>query len=133
MLFSRQSWCMFRNPLEEQGDPAFSGSPNKGGQNQNWPTSGRKCYIIPTFLGIPKQRGTKSELAAEALPSGGPTSGRKCYITPAFSGIPNKGDNIKAQGKTKKNKEKTLSGIRRLPPLGLEPTTLELQRHCFTH
>ena len=37
------------------------GSPNKGGQNQNWPTSGRKCYITPAFLGIPKQRGTKSE------------------------------------------------------------------------
>ena len=36
-------------------------SPNKGGQNQNWPTSGRKCYITPAFSGIPKQRGTKSE------------------------------------------------------------------------
>ena len=40
------------------------GSPNKGGQNQNWPTSGWKCYITPAFSGIPKQRGTKSELAA---------------------------------------------------------------------
>ena len=38
-------------------------SPNKGGQNQNWPTNGRKCYITPAFSGIPKQRGTKSELA----------------------------------------------------------------------
>ena len=47
------------------------GSPNKGGQNQNWPTSGRKCYITPAFSGIPKKRGTKSELAhkwAEMLP-----------------------------------------------------------------
>ena len=39
------------------------GFPNKGGQNQNWPTSGRKCYITPAFAGIPKQRRTKSELA----------------------------------------------------------------------
>ena len=39
------------------------GFPNKGGQNQNWSTSGRKCYITPAFSGIPKQRGTKSELA----------------------------------------------------------------------
>ena len=28
--------------------------PNKRGQNKNWPTSGRKCYITPTFSGIPK-------------------------------------------------------------------------------
>ena len=52
------------------------------------PTSGRKCYITPAFSGVPKERGTKSELV-------GPTSGRKCYITPAFSGVPNKGDKIK--------------------------------------
>ena len=37
--------------------------------------------ITPAFSGIPKEKGTKSELA-------GPTSGRKCYITHAFSGIP---------------------------------------------
>ena len=39
------------------------GSPNNEGQNQNWPTSGRKCYGTPTFSGISKQRGTKSKLA----------------------------------------------------------------------
>ena len=27
-------------------------------------TSGRKYYVTPAILGIPKQRGTKSELAA---------------------------------------------------------------------
>ena len=66
----------------------------------------------------------------------GATSGRKCYRTPAFSGIPNKGDNIKAHGKTKGRKRKfsILSlGCCRLAPLGNEPMTLELQRHCFTH
>ena len=60
-------------------------------------------YDIPTFLGahewaevlhnpyilrVPRQRGTKSKLAASPMPSRGPTSGRKCYITPAFSGVP---------------------------------------------
>ena len=28
------------------------------------PTSGQKCYITHAFLGIPKERGTKSELDA---------------------------------------------------------------------
>ena len=41
------------------------GFPNKGGQNQNWPTSGRKCYITLAFSVIPKQERTKSELAHE--------------------------------------------------------------------
>ena len=47
--------------------------------------------------GIPKQRGTKSELAASALPSWGPKRGQKCYFTPTFSGVPNKGDKIRSQ------------------------------------
>ena len=48
------------------------------------------------------------------------TSGRKCYITLAFSGIPNKGDNIKAQGKTKKIfiLFLTLSGVLHIAPTG---------------
>ena len=44
--------------------------------------------LTPAFSGIPKQTGTKSELVASALPSGGPKSGRKYYVIPAFSGIP---------------------------------------------
>ena len=40
------------------------------------------------FSGIPKQRGTKSEVAASPLPSRGPERGRKCYVTPAFWGSP---------------------------------------------
>ena len=77
--------------------PAFSGVPNKGGQNQKskrtlgvtmmllvskrgfkdcpgflnstgrlGPKRGRKCYVTPAFLGIPKQRGTKSEVKTSA-------------------------------------------------------------------
>ena len=73
--------------------PAFSGVPNKGGQNQKskstlgvtmmlleskrgfkycpgflnstgrlGPKRGRKCYVNPAFSGVPKQRGTKSEI-----------------------------------------------------------------------
>ena len=49
---------MFRNPLEERRDP------QQRGQNQSGPKRGRKCYITAAFSGIPKQRGTKSELAA---------------------------------------------------------------------
>ena len=91
----------------------------------------------PAFSGIPKQRGTKSEFATSPLPSGGPTSGRKCYVTPAFSGIPNKGDKIKAQKKNKKNLNKNFSMVSlfqpcRLPSLGFEPMSFQLQRHCFT-
>ena len=99
------------------------GSPNNGGQNENWlpqpyllggpkrgrkcyitpastlpsrgPKRGRKCYITPAFSGVPKQWGTKSELAASHLPSQGPERGRKCYVTPAFLGVPNKGDKIR--------------------------------------
>ena len=68
--------------------PCILGGPQQRGQNQSGPTSGRKCYITPAFSGVPKEMGTKSELA-------GPTSRQKCYITPAFSGVPNKGDKIK--------------------------------------
>ena len=50
--------------------------------------SGRKCYVTPTFSGVPKHRGKKSKLVASPLPSQGPTSGRKHYITSTFSGVP---------------------------------------------
>ena len=62
-------------------------------------SSGRKCYITPAFLGVPK-KGVKIRIGclthAFSLPSQGPTSGQKCYITRAFSGIPNKGDKFKS-------------------------------------
>ena len=46
----------------------------------------------PCILGGRQKRGTKSELAALAMPSRGPKTGQKCYVTPAFSGVPNKGE-----------------------------------------
>ena len=64
--------------------PSFSGVPKRhGGQNQNWwgPQVGGNATSPLHSRGSPKTWGTKSELV-------GPTSGRKCYITPAFSGIP---------------------------------------------
>ena len=33
------------------------------------PRRGRKCYVTPAFSGVPKQRGTKSEVATSSLPS----------------------------------------------------------------
>ena len=50
----------------------------------------RKCYITPAFSGVPKQKRTKSKLAASPLPSRGPKRARKCYITAAFSEVPYK-------------------------------------------
>ena len=89
---------MLRHPYI-LGDPQI-----KGGQNQKWvphrcllggPQVGGNATSPLHTQGSPKQRGTKSEVAASPLPSRGPTSGRKCYGTPAFSGIPKtKGDKI---------------------------------------
>ena len=46
--------------------PAFSGAEKRG----------RKCFATHAFLGVPKQRGMKSEVAASPLPSrGGPQEG----------------------------------------------------------
>ena len=44
--------------------PCILGGPKQREQNQSGPKRGRKCYITPAFSGIPKQMGTKSELAA---------------------------------------------------------------------
>ena len=49
--------------LKKKSELAASTLPSRGSK------SGRKCYITPAFSGIPKQKGTKSELAASPLPS----------------------------------------------------------------
>ena len=105
--------CILRDPQTkgsgEKSELAASPPPPPG------PTSGRKCYPTLAFLGIPKQRQTKSKwlphpylLGAQhvggnatspvhprrspkkalPLPSQGPKRWRKCHITPAFGGIP---------------------------------------------
>ena len=51
-------------------------------------TQGRKCCATPAFSGVPKQRGTTSQLVASPLPSRGPKRGQKCYVTPTISGTP---------------------------------------------
>ena len=67
--------------------PAFSGVPNKGGQNQNSkPTPGVTMMHHATkrgFKDCPSFLNSTGRL--------GPKRGRKCYVTPAFSGVPNKG------------------------------------------
>ena len=81
--------CLLRGPkeggnampaLHSWGSPTFSGAQKRA-----------KMLHHPCILGDPKHTGTKSEMAASALPSHGPKRGRKCYITPAFPGIPNVG------------------------------------------
>ena len=67
--------------------PAFSGVPNKGGQNQNSkPTPGVTMMHHPTKRGFKDCPGFLHSTGRF-----GPKRGRKCYITPAFSGVPNKG------------------------------------------
>ena len=109
--------------------PAFLGVPKQRGTKSEMaastlpsrgPKQWRKCYITRAFSGVPKQRGTKSGLAAPTLPSRRPKSGQKCYRTPAFLGVPNKGDNIKAQNKNKKNSILSLLTLPRV--LQIAPT-----------
>ena len=64
-------WGAGEKGLRTKSELAASPPPPPG------PTSGRECYITPAFLVIPKQRGTKSEVAASALPSWRPRSERK--------------------------------------------------------
>ena len=61
--------------------PAFSG-PKRGG----------KCYVTHAFSGIPKQKGTKSEVATSPLRSRGARRGRRCCVTPPFSGAGTKSE-----------------------------------------
>ena len=67
--------------------PAFSGVPNKGGQNQK-----SKCPLGVTMMLLVSKRGFK-DCPGFLNSTGrlGPKRGRKCYVTPAFSGVPNKG------------------------------------------
>ena len=52
---------------------------------------GRNCYVTSAFSGIPKQWGTKSELAASPLPSRGPKQGGNATPPLHSRGPPNKG------------------------------------------
>ena len=67
--------------------PAFSGVPNKGGQNQK-----SKSTLGVTMMLLESKRGFK-DCPSFRNSTGrlGPKRGRKCYVTPAFSGVPNKG------------------------------------------
>ena len=93
------------SPLHSRGSPERE-------INQSRPKRGRKCYITPTFSGVPN-KGNKIKAGpkeggnatsplhsrgspAKGINQSGPKRGRKCYVTPAFSGVPNKGDKIKA-------------------------------------
>ena len=81
---ANQKWlphpCLLRGPREGGNDtsPVHSrGSPR--------PSAGNK------ITSGPRQRRTKSEVAASPLPSTRPKRGRKCCVTPAFSEVPEEG------------------------------------------
>ena len=92
--------------------PCILRGPQQRRQNQSGHKRGRKCYITPTFSGIPNKRdkikaGPKEggNATSPVLSRGseikghnqsGPKRGWKCYNNPAFSGMPNKEDKIKA-------------------------------------
>ena len=61
---TRSKWAQKR--AEMLHHPCILGGPQRQarGQNQRGPKRGRRCYITPAFSGVPKQMGTKSELAA---------------------------------------------------------------------
>ena len=59
---TRSKWAQKR--AEMLHHPCILGGPQQRGQNQSGPKRGRRCYITPAFSGVPKQMGTKSELAA---------------------------------------------------------------------
>ena len=57
-----------------------------------WTQKRAEMLCHPCILRDPRQRGTKSKVAASPLPSRVPKRGQKCYGFPAFSGIPNIGE-----------------------------------------
>ena len=74
--------------------PAFSGAQKRVEVLRN-----------PSILEVPKEMGTKSEVAASPLPSRGPKRGWKCYKTSTFSGVPNKGTKSKVKTYARANND----------------------------
>ena len=70
--------------------PCFLRGPQTRGQSQRWPTNGRKCYITPVFLGVPKQ---------EDKVKGGPQKSGSATSPLRSRGLPNKGEKSKVAHK----------------------------------
>ena len=64
--------------------PAFSGVPNKGGQNQK----SKRTLGVTMMLLVPKHGFKDCPGFLNSTGRLGPKRGRKCYVTPAFSGGP---------------------------------------------
>ena len=82
------------SPLHSWGAPTKGSKIRMGCLSHAFSGAQKWAEVLrhPGVLEGPKQWGTKSELAASAMPSRGPKSGWKCYVTPVFSGVPNKGE-----------------------------------------
>ena len=73
LLMGKKREELLRNPYI-LGDPQTKGDKIRSGDLTppfSGAKRGRNCYVKPTFLGIPKQTGTKSEVATSPLPSRG--------------------------------------------------------------
>ena len=81
------------SPLHSRGSPRPSAASKikSGCLTPAFSRAQKRAEILhrPCILGDPRQRGTKSEVTASAIPSRRPRRGRKCYVALAFSGIPN--------------------------------------------
>ena len=91
--------------------PCLLGGPKEGGNatsplhSRGSPTPSTESKIKSTS----QQRGTKSEVAASALPCRGPKGGRKCSVTPTFLRVPNAthGEQHRKRSPTKGSKTKS--------------------------
>ena len=73
--------------------PAFSGVPNKGGQNQK----SKRTLGVTMMLLVPKRGFKDCPGFLNSTGRLGPKRGRKCYVTLHPRGSPTKGDKIRSQ------------------------------------
>ena len=77
------------SPLHSWGSPTKGNKIRIGHLNGAFSRAQKWAEVLPhtCILGGPQQRGTKSELVASAMPSGGAKSKRMCYVNPAFTAV----------------------------------------------
>ena len=90
-----KKWAeVLRNPsiLEGFQQRGAKSELNASAMPSRGPKSRRKCYVIPAFSGVPNKGGQNQNWLPQPCLPKGPKSGHKCYVTLAFSGVPNKGE-----------------------------------------
>ena len=81
------------SPLHSRGSPIKGNKIRIGCLSHAFWVAQKWVEVLrhPCILGVPHQRGAKSELAVSPMPSQGPQSRHKCYASPGIPGVPNKG------------------------------------------